>query len=283
MIRLGGPIFYEGNDPEEFAWFHKERGYSAALCPEWAQAGNTLENQRICEVMRQNDIVIAEVGAWCNPFNPDPTLEKQARDYMKERLYLADELDARTCVNVLGSLGGGICGSHPDNFTQAFFDACVDMAREVIDAVKPVRAKLSFEIMPFTFLDGAEGYIKFLKAVDRKEAAVHLDPANCISNPRNYYNNATYLEDVIATLGPLTVSYHLKDLKMRDEGATLPMFEEVLIGKGNINYVHLLRAIDATPGEHLCIMEHLLSDRYYRKNAAMIRIVAESIGVEIYH
>ena len=43
-MRLGGAVFYNGNDPEEI------EAFKAA--------------------MKKHDIRIAEVGVWCNPLDP---------------------------------------------------------------------------------------------------------------------------------------------------------------------------------------------------------------------
>ena len=38
-MRLGGSVFYNGTDPEEFALAHVEKGYGAAICPWWLSSG----------------------------------------------------------------------------------------------------------------------------------------------------------------------------------------------------------------------------------------------------
>ena len=51
------------------------------------------------------DIVIAEVGTWSNPLSPDEAKRKAALEKCKKGLALADEIGARCCVNITGSLG----------------------------------------------------------------------------------------------------------------------------------------------------------------------------------
>ena len=34
-MRLGGTVFYNGKDPEEYALLHVKKGFGAALCPDW--------------------------------------------------------------------------------------------------------------------------------------------------------------------------------------------------------------------------------------------------------
>ena len=181
-MRLGGPVFVDNSDPEVFTLAHKEKGYSAAYCPSGLQAGQAGEIRRFAEAMVKHDIVVSEVGAWCNPLSVDEKTSGEAVNHIIERLALADELGASVCVNIIGSRHESLwCGASADNFSQDFFDRAVDVYRKIIDSVKPTRTKMTFEIFPFTFLDGAEEYLRFLKALDREAAAVHFDPANCIN------------------------------------------------------------------------------------------------------
>ena len=43
-MRLGGPVFYQGTDPQAFALAHLEKGYRAAYCPgnlTWIRQGKS--------------------------------------------------------------------------------------------------------------------------------------------------------------------------------------------------------------------------------------------------
>ena len=42
-MRLGGPVFYDGNDPEEYALAHIKKGFKAAYCPSKITHENTQE------------------------------------------------------------------------------------------------------------------------------------------------------------------------------------------------------------------------------------------------
>lgn len=281
MLRLGAQVFCESKDPDEIARLHIKEGYRAAYCPDGLEIGDTSKIREFQEVFAKYDIVFSETWAWCNTLSLDQEEKKKNIAYVKERLALADELGALCCVNVMGSHGSPyFCGYHPDNFTEDFFAEAVDVAREIIDDVKPERAKMSYEIMPFTFLDGPEGYRRFIKAVDRKEMAIHLDPINCIGNVRQYDDNPHFLSQVIKELGSDVISYHLKDLWMRDF-VGMPMFEEVLIGRGHIDYASMLKAIDEVPGEHCVMLEHLSNQDEYHQAADAVRNYASYVGVTI--
>ncbi len=280
MIRLGAPVFIDTDDPYDFARAHIAEGYTAALCPPWVHAGESANINYIREAMEIYEIVIAEVWAWSNVMAADEKVANAAIEYNIERLTLADELGAKCCVNLIGNWKTPMGGHDEKNFSEYFFARSVDVARTIIDAVKPKRTKMVFEIMPFNFLDCYENYIRYLKMVDRKEAELHLDPINCINNVKDLLLNASFLPKVVDKFGPKVVSYHLKDIKLRDN-TNMPIMEEVIPGRGMINYQNLLAAIDWQGGERYCIIEHLDNNEQYREAAGYVRRCASAVGVEI--
>lgn len=281
-MRLGGPVFTDHSDPEGFALAHKAKGYSAALCPDGLMAGEERKIREYKESLRKHNIVPAEVGAWCNMLDKDPAESKKNIDFVIERLTLADELEANVCVNIMGSWCAEFWyGPAKANWGEEFFDYAVEVSRKIIDAVKPGRTKMTFEIMPFSFLDGAAEYLRFLWALDRpKYAAVHFDPINCINSPRVYFENKSFLAQEFALLGPNTYSMHLKDLAIRYEPPSV-MFDEVPIGTGGINYVALLKEIGKLPVDMPCMLEHLGTEEEYDKAAEAVRRFAAEAGVAI--
>ena len=54
----------------------------------------------------------------------------------------------------------GWFGPHPKNLSQEFFDAAVENARKIIDAVKPRRAKFCYEMMGWALPDSPDAYLK---------------------------------------------------------------------------------------------------------------------------
>jgi len=203
-MRLGGPVFVEGKDPEAYVAAHVQKGYRAAYCPGWINADTDPE---ICAAFRaalaRHDLVLAEVGIWQNVLSHNRDEARAAMEYSVRRLQTAEELDARCAVNIVGSW----CtthwdGPHESHYSRDFFDAAVEAARKVIDAVKPKRTKMTFEVMPCQFIDSAAEYMRFLKAVDREAAGVHLDPANSIANPRILYGNGDFLPERVRDFRP---------------------------------------------------------------------------------
>lgn len=278
-MRLGGNVFYKGTDPEEYALAHVRKGYGAALCPDWITLERPSELRAFKEAMKKHDVRIAEVGAWCNPLHPDPREAEAKIQYMIGRLRLAEELEAATCVNILGSKNSQYWdGPDQSGYSENFFREAVEVSQRIIDAVKPIHTKLSFEMMPFYFLDCAEEYLHFLEAVNRKEAAVHLDICNTMNNPRRFYNNSEFIPQTFEALREQIVTLHIKDIDLRPDVSTA-MFQEVLFGTGGINCTVLMEEIGKLPKDTPAMLEHLETEAEYNMAAETVCAYAEKVGM----
>ena len=151
-VRLGGPVFIRTEDPEELARAHRALGYRAAYCPNISIRDK--ERIRATEkAFKRHGVVIAEVGRWVNLLDSDPEKRKRNLEYVTEGLALADEVGARCCLDIAGSFNKEIWyGPHPDSLTEVFFDAAVENARKIIDAVKPKRAVFAYEMMGLSLI-----------------------------------------------------------------------------------------------------------------------------------
>jgi sugar phosphate isomerase/epimerase len=279
-MRLGSPVFVDERDPEAYVDAHVQKGFRAAYCPDWINADTDPE---MCSAFRaalkKRDIVLAEVGIWKNVLSKDPAEAKAALQYSIRRLQTAETLNARCAVNIVGSwCETNWDGPHEKHYARDFFDAAVEAARYVIDAVKPEKTKMTFEIMPCMFIDRASEYMRFIRAVDRRAAGVHLDPTNSITNPRLLYDNAAFFRNEFKIFGDAVMSIHLKDLRLNPSEFTVNL-EEVVIGTGNIDYLNLLRLIDSLPPDTPGMLEHLATESLYDEAAASIRGLADKAGV----
>lgn len=280
-MRLGGSVFYKGTDAEEYALAHVKKGFGAALCPEWISLDKPSELQKFKDVMNKHDIKIAEVGAWCNPMHPDKKQAEKNIQYMIERLRLAEELEAATCVNILGTKQKETWfGPHEDGYTEDFFKEAVEVSRYIIDTVKPQRTKLSFEMMPYYFLDSPEAYVTFLNAVDRKEAAVHLDICNTMNHPKRFFENRKFIKETFTLLKDNIVTMHLKDIALKEDSLTVA-FDEVLLGTGGIDYPVFMEEAAKLSADTPAMLEHLETEEEYDKAAEAAVNFAKSIGMHL--
>ncbi len=279
-MRLGGYVFYDGNSPEEYALLHVKKGFGAAVCPDWISMDDMGKLLEFKAIMKENDVRIAEVGAWCNPLHPDKNEAENNIQYMIKKLQLAEELEAGTCVNILGTKQTETWfGAHKDCYSEEFFGEAVKVSQRIIDAVNPKKTKLSFEMMPYCFLDCPQEYLRFLEAVDREAAGVHLDICNTINNPRRFYANGEFIKETFELLKDKIVTMHLKDIALRTDALTA-MFDEVLLGTGGLDYLTLMQEIAKLPADIPAMLEHLATEEEYDKATETVLHFAKNAGMK---
>lgn len=266
-LRLGGPIFKEYEGPDEWVRALKDLGYSAAYCPLEEDASDK-QVRAYEKAAKKANIIIAEVGVWNNPLNPDNEERKVAFDKCCKLLDLADRIGAKCCVNVCGSRGEGKI-----NLTDETFDMIVEVVRAIIDEAKPTRSFYALETLPKRFPDSVDSYLKLIEAIDRKGCAAHLDPVNLINNPRRFYWNNDIIRECFAKLGPYIKSCHAKDIMMKP-GFPVNL-QECQPGLGKLDYVTYLHEVRKLPDPPPLMLEHLEKAEEYNQAAKYIRSVAE--------
>lgn len=276
-VRLGGPIFKKSDDPRELAREHRRLGYSAAYCPE-SKVEDTARNQEIVKAFGTENVAIAEVGAWKNMMDPDEGKRRENRQYVTQRMALAEAVGARCCVDIAGSYNPtSWYGPHPKNLSAEFFGATVENCRSVIDAVKPKRSKFTIEMMGWSVPDGPDSYRKLIQAVDRPAFGVHMDVCNGINSPTRFYQNAAFIGECFRTLGPWIASCHAKDLEWKVELNV--HFLEVIPGRGSVDYAAYLRELSKLPVDAPLMLEHLKNAEEYDEGRGYIQKIGAEAGV----
>ncbi len=278
-LLLGAPLFAKTSDPRELAREARRQGYSAAYCP--AAAPHETEKLRAIEQgFAAENVVLAEAGVWVNLLDADPAKRRENLEKVTAGLAVADAVGARCAVTICGSFNEKVWyGPHPKNLSREFFDAAVENARKILDAVKPKRAKFSYEMMGWSLPDSPDAYLKMIRAVDRAGFAVHLDVCNLVNSPERFYNNAALIEECFRKLGRWIVSCHAKDLEWQPEMNV--HFVEVIPGRGQIDYRAYLQGVAALDTPAPLMLEHLRTAGEYAEGASYIRKVGEELGLEI--
>jgi len=270
-LMLGAPIHIKSADPVELAREHKRLGYAAAYCPQ-AKLEDKDHIRAIEKAYAAESIVISEVGRWVNLLDADPAKRAANLKTVTDGLALADEVNARCCVDIAGSFHEKVWyGAHPKNLSREFFDASVENARKIIDAVKPKRSKFAYEMMGWSIPDTPDSYLKLIKAVSRPAFAVHIDVCNVVNSPERFYNNAAVSRECFDKLGKWIVSCHAKDLALIPEMNV--HLVEVIPGRGEIDYKAFLTALRSLPTPVPLMIEHLKTADEYAEAAKYIRSV----------
>jgi sugar phosphate isomerase/epimerase len=276
-VRLGAPVYHSQEDPEKYMLAARKLGYRAIYCP-----GVSLhDTDRIAawkEAARKHDIVIAEVGRWVNLMDADPQKRKQNLETVTQGLALAEQIEARCCVDIAGSFSEETWyGPSPKNVSPEFFDLAVENARKIIDAVKPKRAKFSYEMMGWAIPDTADSYLKLCKAIDRKGFGVHLDVCNAVNSPHKFWNNTQLIHECFDKMGDKIVSCHAKDLKWIPEMNI--HFVEVPLGEGVIDYEAYLTRLATLPRDVPLMIEHMSGEEEYSLSREYLFEVGKQCGV----
>lgn len=278
-IPFGGPLFKKYQSPNEWIKILHDLNYGAAQCP--LKPGATFtEINAYKNAAKKANIIIAEVGAWSNPLDPDENKAKAAIDKNSKALQLADEIGANCCVNISGSRNPEKwAGPHQNNLSSETFDMIVENTRKIIDAVQPKHTFYTLETMPWSFPNSVDSYVKLIKAIDRKRFAVHLDPVNLITGVNTYFNNGLLIKDAFQKLGKYIKSCHAKDILLLEDKLT-PHLPEVRAGLGNLDYRVFLGELAKLNNVPL-MMEHLKSAEEYKKAADYIRLTGKSLNIQI--
>jgi sugar phosphate isomerase/epimerase len=278
-MRLGGEVFVDSDDPEVVAQAYGKAGYRAASAPWGLKLSETDRIEAIRQAYARHDLLLAEVGVWNNLMVPDGVQRRAHLEAMKEGLALADELGALCLTNIAGSFNPDAWdGPHPDNLGSDAFDLAVANAREVIDAVKPKRAKLTYEMMPYCLPDSADAYLRLIDAVDRPAFAVHLDVVNIINGVYRYLDTTAVINECFDKLGPHIVACHLKDIKLQN--ALTVHLDEALVGEGNLDIPTYLRRVQSLPHQPPILLEHLKSADEYTRATQYILSLARELGID---
>jgi sugar phosphate isomerase/epimerase len=277
VIRLGGPAFVKTNDPEELALAHRNLGYSAAYCPN-VSLNDSAKIREYTGAFAKHDVVIAEVGRWVNLLDSDPVKQRENLQKVTEGLALAEAIGARCCVDIAGSYNPtSWFGPDPENLSKKHFDASVENARKIIDAVKPTRSTFCYEVMGWSWPDSPDHYLKLIKAIDRKAFSVHLDPCNLVNSPEKFYQNTALLNECFDKLGRWIVSCHAKDLTWDVEMNI--HFREVAPGQGKLDYATYLRRLAGLPQNPPLMLEHLSKAEEYAGARQHIFNVGRAAGL----
>lgn len=275
-MRLGAPVD-QTSSPEAWIQAVQQQGYRAAYCPIDASADSALRRAYL-QAAQRADVLIAEVGAWSNPISPDEAVRQAALRKCQDQLALADEIGACCCVNIAGSRALQWDGPDPQNLTEETFDLIVETTRLILDAVKPRRTFYTLEPMPYLYPESIATYESLIRAVERPQFGVHLDPVNWVNSVERYYYNGDLIREAFTRLGKHIKSCHLKDIRL-EPNLTLHL-NEVIPGTGYLDYATLLTCAAQAPVDLPLMLEHLpLGD--YPQAAAFVRQKAASLGLSL--
>ncbi len=278
---LGGTVAGHYDTPAEWEQLLTASHFKAVTAPfDCRTPGKEIADY--CAAAKRQSAVIAEVGVWKNPFDPDPARAAAALDYAKGQLALADKWGIPCCVNIVGTQSAaGWDAADKSNFTPETYEKIIACIRDIIDSVKPDRAFYCIEPMPWMVPDSPEAYLRLIRDVDRKQFGAHMDFVNMINCPRRYLDAEGFIDECFRTLAPYIKSTHLKDTRMHPTRLTT-ILEECSPGEGTLDFASVLTIINRyLPADAPVLLEHMQTFEEYEKAYAYVAAQAAKAHISV--
>lgn len=279
-MRIGGSVMKPYSSPEEWLKTIKELTASCVIFPVDSSAPVSVQDEYLA-CIRENGLVIGEVGVWKNVLDADAEKKEANIQYAIRQLELAERIGANCCVNISGTCGAKAWDSyHPSNYSREIYEEMIRVTRRIIDAVNPVNTKYSLEPMPWMVPDSPEAYLKLIGDMDREGFGVHMDYTNMINSIERFHNSKAFIRSCFELLGDRICSVHLKDCALDDY--TLPLnIHEVLTGHGALDLADVVRCCEALGPDTTVFTEHLDTHEQYLEAIANVRKAGKAAGVKI--
>ncbi len=278
---LGGTVAGHYRNADEWEQLLVASGFKAVTAP-FNCATPAEETERYCAAAERHGVVIAEVGVWRNTLDPDPEKAREAVQFARDQLALADRLRIPCCVNIVGTAGTASWDSaDPSNLTEETYEKILTMPRDIIDTVKPKNAFYCIEPMPWMVPDSPDAYLQLIRDVDRPQFGAHMDFVNMINCPRRYLAPEKFIEECFMKLGPYIKSTHIKDSRMHPTNLTT-ILEECSPGEGTLDYTRVLRIMDRyLSAEAPVLLEHMQTFEEYRTAYDYVAARAKEAGIPV--
>lgn len=278
---LGGTVAGNWSTPKEWERLLVKSRFKAVTAPFDCRTPRAKIDayREICDL---RGVVIAEIGVWKNPFDPDPAKAAAALDYAIGQLALADEIGVACCVNIAGTASeAGWDAADRSNFTEQTYARIVASMRDILDRVNPKRAFYCLEPMPWMVPDSPDACLQLIRDVDRPQFAAHMDFVNMINCPRRYLAPEAFIEECFSKLAPYIKSTHVKDTRMHATRLTA-LLEECSPGEGTLDYAEVLRIMDRwLPADAPVLLEHMTTFEEYSAAYDYVAQKAAEAGVAV--
>ena len=266
-MRLGMNFGLKARSPEAWAEEMSSYGVKAACLPVDYHA-DFHEIEGYIQAAKDHDIVIAEVGAWCNPMSKDSREAAAAFEKCVQQLKLADYVGANCACNIVGSAGPIWDAYYPENYSEDFYKRIVETTQKIIETANPQKTFYAIEPMPWMVPSGPDEYLAFIQHVGSDRLAVHLDIINWMNSFERYRNQRAFMDEVFEKLHGRIVSCHFKDCILKTELTF--QIAETPVGEGGFDIDYYFDKVNQEDPELPLMIEHLPSKRAYVRSMKYI-------------
>ena len=266
-MRLGMNFGLKAKSPE--AWAEEMAGYgvkAASLPVDYHTDFHEIEGYK--KAAAAYDIVIAEVGAWCNPMARDSREAAAAFEKCVEQLKLADYVGARCACNIAVAAGPVWDAYYPENYSDDFYKKTVETIQKIIETANPKNTFYAIEPMPWMVPSSPDEYLALIQHVGSDRLAVHLDMINWINSFERYRYQRQFMDEVFEKLHGRIVSCHFKDCILKNDLTF--QIKEVPVGEGAFDIDYYVSKVNEEDPELPLMIEHLPTKRAYIKSMRYI-------------
>jgi len=267
-MRLGISSSLKHSSPEEWAGKQIALGCRAVVFPVNCRESDA-KITAYKEAAEKCDLMIAEVGIWCNAMSPDDEERKKNLEYSIGQLKMADYVGARCAVNVAGSTGARWDGHYKENFSADTRKRIVETVQTIIDKADVKNTYFTLEPMPWMVPTGPEDYLRLMEEIDRERFAVHMDMINMVNSAERYFNTEELIDNSAKLLGKKIRSCHIKDVHLAEEFTF--RLEECAPGMGEFPLKYYADKMNEIDNDMPVILEHLNTDEDYIKYFAVLK------------
>lgn len=207
--------------------------------------------RRLTRACAQSGLDIGAVSGYANPLRPAEAPMGSTLEQLADLVSLMPVLDTRRIVSWSGTFGEGLLDDHPDNHTEAGWDALRRSVDELFPLLEDVEAVLLFEPFYTHVLSQPEQIASFMAELNTPYVGVVLDPPNMLP-PATWGRQAELIPAGVAVLARHIGLVHLKDMRLRDGKLDLPG-----PGQGVLDYPVVFAALRALGTAVPLIVEHV--------------------------
>lgn len=197
---------------------------------------------------------IMMLGAYFNPFHPNPEEVSKGTNIFKKHLDIAHELGCRYVGTETGSYMGSPWGYHPLNHSDQALDKVTDVFKNLTHYAQKHDAYVTLEGAYNHVCYSPERLAMLKDRLHSPAVKITIDLFNYL-NIRNHHDHLSIFNESIRLFKDDIVIFHLKDYVIKDHELV-----QVGLGKGLMNYPIIIKTIQEHCPDAFLIFEGVTGD-----------------------
>lgn len=273
-IRLATRMVRGQNEsPAETVRRIRSAGYTAVNTQpsQWSAS----ERVELRAALAEHDVVIFEVGAYCNIIHPDVAERNKNIANVIQKFE-----DSESAGGLMVATVSGCCdpkyliNPHPDNWSPETWKILVASVKRILSATSGMKTCLGMEAQITTNIDGPKSHRRLIDDVGDDRCRVNFDPTNMVSFA-TYFRTTELLDECFDLLGENIMGCHAKDTFIIPDVQTVHV-QEVCPGKGVMDYDTFLVRMSGLSWPRALFPEHLKPEEFPEADAYIKKVAARN-------